>query len=320
MLEERYVLLALASFAIAPAALAQSYPAKTIRMIVPSAAGGSVDFMARMVANKISPALGQQVVVENRAGSGGVVGTEVVARSAPDGYVLLMAYGSHVINPSLYPKLPYDTLKDFSAISQISVQPLMIIVHPTLPVRTVKELIALAKARPGQLNYATAGSGSGGHLANVIFNHMAGVSMVHVPYKGSSPAIIDLIAGNTQMHIASLITVLPHVRSGKVRGIAVTSAKRSAVVPDIPAVAETLRGYEVVNSYYLLAPAGTPNEIIARLHAEVAKALREPDVVERLAKDGADPVGNTPAEATQVIAQEIVKWGKAVKDSGAKPD
>ena len=320
MLEDRYVLLALASFAIAPAALAQSYPAKTIRMIVPSAAGGSVDFMARMVANKISPALGQQVVVENRAGSGGVVGTEVVARSAPDGYVLLMAYGSHVINPSLYPKLPYDTLKDFSAISQISVQPLMIIVHPTLPVRTVKELIALAKARPGQLNYATAGSGSGGHLANVIFNHMAGVTMVHVPYKGSSPAIIDLIAGNTQMHIASLITVLPHVRSGKVRGIAVTSAKRSAVVPDIPAVAETLRGYEVVNSYYLLAPAGTPNEIIARLHAEVAKALREPDVVERLAKDGADPVGNTPAEATQVIAQEIVKWGKAVKDSGAKPD
>ena len=320
MLEDRYVLLALASFAIAPAALAQSYPAKTIRMIVPSAAGGSVDFMARMVANKISPALGQQVVVENRAGSGGVVGTEVVARSAPDGYVLLMAYGSHVINPSLYPKLPYDTLKDFSAISQISVQPLMIIVHPTLPVRTVKELIALAKARPGQLNYATAGSGSGGHLANVIFNHMAGVTMVHVPYKGSSPAIIDLIAGNTQMHIASLITVLPHVRSGKVRGLAVTSAKRSAVVPDIPAVAETLRGYEVVNSYYLLAPAGTPNEIIARLHAEVAKALREPDVVERLAKDGADPVGNTPAEATQVIAQEIVKWGKAVKDSGAKPD
>ncbi len=320
MLKDHYVFLALASFAIAPAALAQSYPAKTIRVIVPSAAGGSVDFMARMVANKISPTLGQQVVVENRAGSGGVVGTEVVAKSAPDGYVLLMAYGSHVINPSLYPKLPYDTLKDFSAISQISVQPLMIIVHPSLPVRTVKELIALAKARPGQLNYATAGSGSGGHLANVIFNHMAGVTMVHVPYKGSSPAIIDLIAGNTQMHIASLITVLPHVRSGRVRGIAVTSAKRSAVVPDIPAIAETLPGYEVVNSYYLLAPAGTPNEIVARLHAEVAKALREPDVVERLAKDGADPVGNTPAEATQVISQEIVKWGKAVKDSGAKPD
>jgi tripartite-type tricarboxylate transporter receptor subunit TctC len=316
----RCVFLVLASITLASAAFAQTYPAKTIRMIVPSAAGGSVDFMARMVAAKISAPLGQQVVVENRAGSGGVVGTEVVAKSPADGYVLLMAYGSHVINPSLYPKLPYDTLKDFSAISQISVQPLMLIVHPALPVRSVKELISLAKARPGQLNYATAGAGSGGHLANVIFNHMAGVTMVHVPYKGSSPAIIDLIAGNTQMHIASLITVLPHTRSGKVRGLAVTSAKRSAVVPDMPAVAETLPGYEVVNSYYLLAPAGTPNEIITRLHAEVAKALQQPDVIERLSKDGADPVGNTPAEATQVITQEIVKWGKAVKDSGAKPD
>ena len=313
-------LLSLSLVALVPPVHAQSYPAKPIRMVVPSAAGGSVDFFGRLVAAKVSTALGQQIVVENRAGSGGVVGTEVVARSAPDGYVLLMAYGSHVINPSLYPKLPYDTLKDFSAVSQIAVQPLMIILHPALPVRTVKDLISLAKARPGQLNYATAGSGSGGHLANVIFNHMAGVTMVHVPYKGSSPAIIDLIAGNTQMHISSLITVLPHVRSGKVRGIAVTSAKRSAVVPDIPAVAETLSGYEVVNSYYLLAPAGTPSEIVARLHAETAKALREPDVIERLAKDGADPVGNTPAEATHVISQEIVKWGKAVKDSGAKPD
>ena len=311
---------ALALIAFATPAHAQTYPAKPIRMIVPTAAGGSVDFFARLVASKMSAALGQQVVVENRAGSGGVVGTDVAAKAAPDGYVLLMAYGSHVINPSLYPKLPYDTERDFAAVSQIAVQPLMLIVHPALPVRSVKELISLAKARPGQLNFATAGAGSGGHLANVIFNHMAGVTMVHVPYRGSSPAIIDLIAGQTQLHIASLITVLPHVRSGKVRGLAVTSAKRSAVVPEVPTVGETLRGYEVVNSYYLLAPAGTPADIIARLNAEAAKALQQPDVVERLAKDGADPVGNSPAEAQRYIAQEIVKWGKAVKDSGAKPD
>ena len=311
---------ALLAIAVAPAVCAQSYPAKPIRMVVSTAAGGSADFIGRLVAGRMAGPLGQQVVVENRSGSGGVVGTEFVAKSAPDGYVLLLAYGSHVINPALYPKLPYDTTRDFAAVSQIAVQPLILSVHPALPARTVKELISLAKARPGQLNFASAGAGSGGHLANVIFNYMADIKMVHVPYRGSSPAMIDLIAGNTQLYIASLITSLPHVRSGKVRGIAVTSAKRSSVMPEIPTIGETLRGYEVVNSYYLLAPAGTPNEIVTRLHAEAAKAIHLPDVVERLAKDGAEPVGNSPAEATQYIAQEIVKWGKAVRDSGAKPD
>lgn len=316
----RHVAVALLAIVIAPAVCAQSYPAKPIRMVVSTAAGGSADFIGRLVAGRMAGPLGQQVVVENRSGSGGVVGTEFVAKSAPDGYVLLLAYGSHVINPALYPKLPYDTTRDFAAVSQIAVQPLILSVHPALPARTVKELISLAKARPGQLNFASAGAGSGGHLANVIFNYMADIKMVHVPYRGSSPAMIDLIAGNTQLYIASLITSLPHVRSGKVRGIAVTSAKRSSVMPEIPTIGETLRGYEVVNSYYLLAPAGTPNEIVTRLHAEAAKAIHLPDVVERLAKDGAEPVGNSPAEATQYIAQEIVKWGKAVKDSGAKPD
>ena len=316
----RHVAVALLAIVIAPAVCAQSYPAKPIRMVVSTAAGGSADFIGRLVAGRMAGPLGQQVVVENRSGSGGVVGTEFVAKSAPDGYVLLLAYGSHVINPALYPKLPYDTTRDFAAVSQIAVQPLILSVHPALPARTVKELISLAKARPGQLNFASAGAGSGGHLANVIFNYMADIKMVHVPYRGSSPAMIDLIAGNTQLYIASLITSLPHVRSGKVRGIAVTSAKRSSVMPEIPTIGETLRGYEVVNSYYLLAPAGTPNEIVTRLHAEAAKAIHLPDVVERLAKDGAEPVGNSPAEATQYIAQEIVKCGKAVRDSGAKPD
>jgi tripartite-type tricarboxylate transporter receptor subunit TctC len=313
-------LLALALAMSAPTGWAQSYPTKPIRMIVPSAPGGSVDTLARIVAQKMSAALGQQVVVENRAGSGGVVGSEVVARAAPDGYTLLMAYGSHVINPALYSKLPYDTARDFAPITQVAVQPLMVNIHPALPVKSVKDLIALAKARPGDLNYASAGAGSGGHLATEIFNLMAGVKMVHVPYKGSAPAMFDLIAGNTQLMIATLITSLPHVRGGKLRGIAVTSAKRSPVVPEVPTVGETVPGYEVVVSYFLLAPAGTPKEIAGRLHAEAAKALRQPDVIERLARDGADPVGNTPEQTAQYIAQEIVKWGKAVKASGARSD
>ena len=301
-------------------ALAQTYPAKTVRVIVPSAAGGSVDTLGRLLAQKLTAALGQQFVVENRSGSGGVVGTEVVAKSAPDGYTLLMAYHSHVINPGLYPKLPFDTVKAFAPITQVAVQPQLLNVHPSLPARNVKELIALAKARPGQLLYGSAGSGSGGHLANEIFNTMAGVKMTHVPYKGSAPALIDVIAGHTQLMFATLITSLPHTRSGRLRAMGVSSLKRSAVLPDVPAIAETLPGYETVVSYFLLAPAGTPDEFVARLHAASAKALKEADVVERLARDGAEPVGNTPQETARYIDVEIDKWGKAVKASGAHAD
>ncbi|MBI2508919.1 MAG: tripartite tricarboxylate transporter substrate binding protein [Betaproteobacteria bacterium] len=304
--------------AAATHAAAQGYPAKPVRMIVPSTPGGSVDTLARLVAQKMTASLGQQVVVENRAGSGGVVGTDVAARSAPDGHTLLMAYGSHVINPTLYSNLPYDTVKDFVPVTQVAVQPLLVAVHPSLPVKSVKELNALAKARTGELNYASAGSGSGGHLAAEILNMMAGINMTHVPYRGIAPAMFDLIAGNTQLTIATLISTLPHVRSGRLRGIAVTSAKRSPVVPDVPTVGETVPGYEVVVSYFLLAPAGTPREIVDKLHAEAAKALREPDIVQRLARDGAEPMGNSPEQTAQVIAQEIVKWGTAVKASGAR--
>lgn len=300
--------------------LAQSYPAKPVRVIVSSAPGGSVDTLGRMLSQKLTAALGQQFVVENRSGSGGVVGTEVVAKAPADGYTLLMAYHSHVINPSLYPKLPFDTVKNFAPITQVAVQPQLFNVHPTLLAKTVKALIALAKARPGQLLFGSAGSGSGGHLANELFNSMAGIKMTHVPYKGSAAALLDVIAGNTQLMVATLITSLPHVRSGRLRAIGVSSVKRSPVLPDVPAVAETLPGYECVVSYFLLAPAGTPEEIIARLHTESAKALKQSDVVERLARDGADPVGNTPQETARYIAAEIDKWGKAVKASGAKAD
>ncbi len=305
---------------IAAHASAQSYPAKAVRVIVSTAAGGSADTLGRLLTQKLTAALGQSFVVENRAGSGGVVGTEVVARSAPDGYTLLLAYHSHVINPALYPRLPFDTVKAFAPITQVAVQPQMLNVHPSLPARNVKELIALAKAHPGELLYGSAGSGSGGHLANEIFNSMAGIRMTHVPYKGSAPALIDVIAGQTQLMFATLITSLPHVRSGRLRAMGVSSLKRSAILPDVPAIAETLPGYETVVSYFLLAPAGTPNEIIAKLHAECARALKEADVIERLARDGAEPVGNTPQETARYINNEIDKWGKAVKASGARAD
>ena len=316
-----FVLACAAAFvAIAAHASAQTYPAKAVRVIVPSAPGGSVDTLGRLLAQKLAAALGPSFVVENRSGSGGIVGTEVVAKSAPDGYTLLMAYHSHVINPALYPKLPFDTVKAFAPITQVAVQPQLLNVHPSLPARTVKELIALAKARPGQLLYGSAGSGSGGHLANEIFNTMAGIRMTHVPYKGSAPALIDVIAGHTHLMFATLITSLPHVRSGRLRAMGVSSLRRSAVLPDVPAIAETLPGYETVVSYFLLAPAGTPEEFIVKLHAACAKALKEPDVVERLARDGAEPVGNTPQETARYIDAEIDKWGKAVKASGARAD
>ena len=301
-------------------ASAQTYPAKPVRIIVSTAAGGSADTLGRLLAQKLTAALGQSVVVENRSGSGGVVGTDVVAKSVPDGYTLLFAYHSHVINPSLYPKLPFDTVKAFAPITQVAVQAQVMNVHPTLPAKNVKELIALAKARPGQLLYGSAGSGSGGHLATEIFDSMAGIKMTHVPYKGSAPALIDVIAGQTQLMIATLITSLPHIRSGRLRAMGVTGLKRSPVLPDVPAIAETLPGYETVVSYFLLAPAGTPDEIVAKLNAESVKALKESDVVERLARDGADPVGNSPQETARYIAAEIDKWGKAVKASGAHAD
>ncbi|HET8698005.1 MAG TPA: tripartite tricarboxylate transporter substrate binding protein [Gammaproteobacteria bacterium] len=304
--------------AYAAGTAAQGYPAKPIRVIVPSGAGGSVDTLARLTAQKLTSSLGQQVIVENRSGSGGVIGSEIAARAAPDGYTLLMAYGSHVINPTLYPRLPYDTVKDFVPITQVAVQPLLVNVHPALPVKSVKALIALAKARPGQLLYGSAGAGSGGHLATEIFAMMAGVKMIHVPYKGSAAAMFDVVAGNTQLMILTLITSLPQVRAGKLRAIGISSAKRSPIVPDVPAVAETIPGYDVEVSYFLLAPAGTPRDIIARLHTEAARALHQPDIVERLARDGARPVGNTPEETARYIDAEIVKWGKAVNASGAK--
>jgi len=313
------VLLCAAAAQLSPTTqAAESYPSRTVRVIVPSAPGGSVDALGRMVSQKLSSALGQQFVVENRAGSGGVVGTEVAAKAAPDGYTLLMAYHSHIINPAMYKKLPFDTLKDFTPITQVAVQPLLFNVHPSLPANNPRELINLAKARPGQILYGSAGSGSGGHLATAMLASMAGVKMTHVPYKGASPALIDVIAGNTQLMVATFIASMPHISSKRLKGIGVTSAKRSPVLPQVPAVSEAIPGYEALVSYFFLAPAGTPNDIIQKLSAESIKALKAPDTVERLAAASAVPVAGTPAETASVIASEMVKWGKIVRESGAK--
>ena len=297
---------------------ADSYPSKSVRIIVPSAPGGSVDALGRLMAHKLSAALGQQFVVENRSGSGGVVGTDVVAKAPPDGYTLLMAYHSHVINPTLYKKLPYDTLKDFAPITQVAVQPLLFNVHPSLPANTPRELLDLAKARPGEIFYGSAGAGSGGHLATEMFAYMGGVKMTHVPYKGASPALIDVIAGNTQLMVATFIASMGHINAKRLKGVGVTSARRSAVLPQVPAISEAIPGYEALVSYFFLAPAGTPKEVIDRLSAESIKALKAADTVERLAANSAEPVAGTPAETEKVIASEMAKWGKIVQVSGAK--
>ncbi len=303
---------------LAPAAYAaESYPSRTVLVIVPSAPGGSVDTLGRLVSQKLSGSMGQQFVVENRSGSGGVVGTEIVAKSAPDGHTLLMAYHSHVINPALYKKLPFDTIKDFAPITQVAVQPLLFNVHPSLPANGPRELINLAKARPGEILYGSAGAGSGGHLATEMFAYMGGVKLTHVPYKGASPALIDVIAGNTQLMVATVIASMGHIKSGRLKGIGVTSAKRATVLPNVPAISEAIPGFEALVSYFFLAPAGTPTDIIQQLSAESIKALKAPDTVERLAAASAEPVANTPAETAKVIQSEMVKWGKIVQVSGA---
>jgi tripartite-type tricarboxylate transporter receptor subunit TctC len=300
---------------------AQSWPVKPVRIIVPSTPGGTVDTLTRVLAQRFTESLGQSIVIENRAGSAAIVGTEAAARAAPDGYTLLMAWGSHVINPGLYGKLPYDTLKDFAPIAQVAVQPLMIMVHPSLPVKTLKEFIAFAKARPGRINYSTAGSGSGGHLTGELFAGLAGIKLSHIPYKGIQPAMADAIAGHVEVSIGTMISGLPHVRGGKLRGLAVTSLKRSGGAPEIATVAESgLPGFEVYTSYYLVGPAGTPRAVIERMNAEVNRALAHPEVKERLARDGAEGVGGTPEQLQAHLVSEIARWTKVIQQAGVKAE
>jgi tripartite-type tricarboxylate transporter receptor subunit TctC len=313
----------LAALALASGAtvLAQEYPAKPIRVVVPFPPGGGTDLMARTVMQKLGESLGATMVIDNRGGAGGSIGSELVAKSPADGYTVLIVSGAHAINPSLYPKLSYDSVRDFAPVTMFTSGPGLLVVHPSVPAKTVKEFIALAKSRPGQLNYASAGIGTPPHLAGELFKTMAGVDIVHVPYKGNGPAYTDLIGGHVSVMFPTIPTAIPHVRAGKLRALAVTTRSRTPIAPELPPISESgVPGYDVSSWYGLLAPAGTPAAVVSRLQREIAKVLRSPDVGEKLTAQGLDLVGSTPDAFAAVIKSEIMKWAKVVKASGARAD
>jgi len=308
-------------FAAALPALAQ-YPGKPIHIVVPSAPGDGSDLTSRLIGDKLAAVLGQPVVIENKLGAGGVVGTEYAARQPADGYTLIMANaGSHAINAALYSKLPYDPAKDFAAVALVGIAPNMMSVNPSLPVKSVAEFIAYAKAHPGTINYGSGGNGSSAHLSAELFKTMAGIQMNHVPYKGATPALTDLAGGQVQVMIANLPPMLPLVKAGKLRALAVTTTRRYPGLPDVPTVAESgLAGYETVAWFGLFAPAGTPKEIVSRLNREVNAIVSQPDVRERLLGMGMEPALGTPEDFAARQAADIAKWKKVVADSGAKVD
>jgi len=306
----------------ATAAVAQPYPSKPTRMIVPYPPGGSADILARAIGAKVGEGLGQPVVIDNRPGAGTIIGTEATAKAAPDGYTFMLGtVSSHAINPALNPKLPFDPVKDFTPLALVASIPFAMIVHPSVPAKSVREFVALAKSKPGQLNYSSAGNGTSNHLAGELLKSMAGINIVHVPYKGSAPALNDLIAGQVSLMFDLVLTAAPHIKSGAARGLAVTGAQRSAVLPDLPTVAESgLPGYEVSAWFGIFAPAGLPQPVAKRLNAEFVKVMREPDLKQRLASLGADPLTSTPEEFSTYLRSEIDKWAKVVKASGMKVD
>lgn len=310
-----------ACFSFAAAAQADNYPSRSIRIVVPFPPGGATDAAARLVATKMSEKWGQPVVIDNRAGAGGNVGSDIVAKSAPDGYTLVMGVtGSHAINISLYSKMPYDPVADFVAISQVAVVPNVVVVHPSVPARTLAELVALAKREPGKLNYASLGNGTAAHLGMELLKSAAGIDITHVPYKGSAPAVTDLLAGQVQVMVDGLPSALQHVKAGKLRAIALTSLHRAPALPDLPTIAETYPGFYADAWSGLFAPKGTPAAIVNQLSTEVQRILRLPDVREKLTALGAEPVGSTQTEFAAHVKREIDKWAQVVKTSGAKVD
>ena len=301
-------------------AFAQAYPSKPVKMIVPYAAGGTTDVLARIMADKLTQGLGQTVVIEYKPGAGGTIGAEAAAKSPADGYTMVMgAPGSHSTATSLYAKLPYDPVKDFVPIVHVANVPNSIVVHPSLAVKSVPELIAYAKSRPGELTYGSAGTGATTHLTGELFALLANVKLTHIPYKGSGQAMVDLLGGQIQMMFENLPGAATQIRSGKIRGLAVTSLRRSAAFPDLPAVSETLPGFEVVAWFALFAPAGTPAAIVARLNAESNKALSLAEVREKIAAAGSDPIGGTSDELARFLANDIAKWTRVTRDAGIKP-
>ncbi len=299
---------------------AQAYPAKTIRMIVPIAAGGGTDTMARLISQKLAEQMNVTVFVDNRPGGGTVIGTEYFSKTPPDGYTLMTVAPEFSIQPSLR-KVPYDPIKDFSFITQLTSGQYFLTTHPTVPVKTAKQFIALVKARPGQVTFASSGNGSANHLAGVLFQHMTGTKMIHVPYKGAGPAGIALLGGEIDFMFSNVASAIPYVRSGKLRAIASTGDKRSGVTPDVPTIAESaVPGFVVTGFFIMMAPAGTPRDIITRVNGEAVKALQSTAFKERLAALGLDAVGNSPEEATKFIQAEITKWAPVVKAAGMKTD
>lgn len=303
-------------------AKALDYPSKPLRFIVPFAPGGSTDLVARMLAQRLPEALGQAVIVDNRGGAGGVIGAELAARAPADGYTIVLGSpGPLTINPNLLARMPYDTLRDFSPITLATISPFIVVLHPSVPVRSVRELVALAKAKPGQLNFGSAGNGSVGHFSAEQFKSLAGVNLVHVPYKGAGPAVTDLVGGHLDLMFENLPTVLPHVRSGKLRALAVGTKKRSVLVPEYPTISEAgVPGYESSTAFGVLAPAKTPAAVIGRLNQEIVKILNSPDIRERLSAQGLEAAGGTPQQYAAHLREELAKYGRIVKVAGIKID
>ena len=304
-----------ALLALCSAAHAQSYPARPVRLVVPSTPGGSVDTLARAVATRLSDKWGQQAVVDNRPGAGGVIAADLTAKAPADGYTLIMCtVASCATNVSLYRNLPYDPVRDFEPVTLVATQNLMLLVHPSVAAATVKDLIGLAKSSPGKYSFASAGNGTGGHLSGELFKLLAGIDLLHVPYKGVAPALLDVVSGQVSMTFSSILTSLPQVRSGKLKALAVTGAKRSPAAPELPTMIEAgVKGYESATWYGVLAPARTPKNIVNKLNADIVAIVKQPDVYDRLSKEGADPVGSTPQEFGVYIKSEIAKWSKVVK-------
>ncbi len=318
----RATCLLLLSLAASISCAQQSYPTKMIRYVVPFPAGGPLDIVARALGQELTKSLGQPVIIDNRPGAGGNIGADFVAKSPPDGHTILMgAVSTHAINVTLYSKLPYDPIRDFAPVTRIPSGPNVLVVHPSIPARNVQELIAVARAHPGQLNFASGSTGSAGHLAGELFKVMAHVDMVHIPYKGAAPAVVDLLGGHVSLMFDNLASGLPNIKAGRVRALAVTTLKRSPMIPELPTISESgLRGFDVSTWFGVFAPAGTPAEIVNRLNTEIARVLRTQDMKERLAFLGAEPVGNRPEEFAAFVKAEIPKYAKVIRASGARAD
>jgi tripartite-type tricarboxylate transporter receptor subunit TctC len=317
----RLALLLSGALSVFPAGAAD-YPVKAVRIVVPFAAGGSTDILARNIAQRLNEAWKQPVIVDNRAGGGGIIGSEVVVKSPPDGYTLLVGtVTTNAVSASLYRKLPFDPARDFTPITEFASIPQLLSVHPSIPVRSVKELVALAKARPGQFNYGTAGAGSASHMAMALFESTAKVMMVHVPYKGTGPALVDLLGGHLDLMFDVIMTSLPHMQAGKLRTLGVSSLKRSAVTPDVPTIAESgYPGFEAIVWFGFFAPAGTPPDVVRKINEDTARALQSPRMREVLAAQGLDIVASSPADFARRVSSEIAKWRKVIQEAGIKLD